>query len=390
MLNTVKAMLWIALLISAQTQSASIPLRIDANAEEVETVFSWRNDRCFDENIPDSPARAFRSKGGVVYLYATHHKNVPLTGASLDNLKPACATQFQGANSADPRHYNTRIWLQTFFSTNSGKDIYSLGSSDYHGKWFKNCKLTKNPSSDCWFSAIVLAHSIDGGKTFTTATPPDHVVANSSQQYSPTQEGSVGFLTTSNIVKVDDYFYALFYASADKRQRNGNCLARTNDLADARSWRAWDGRDFNVSLYQPQKLKGSSATCKTLPSLPYKIRSLLWHEASQGYIATFEKTKSIKTLQRRTDVTFSYSWSKDLKDWSRPREIVTLEGPLHCSRAQVAGAYPSLVDSSSLDENFGSVGDSAYLYYTKFNLQSKCRLTLDRDLVRIPIKIHSE
>ncbi|MGE1084321.1 hypothetical protein ACQJ0O_19060 [Pseudomonas shirazensis] len=378
------------LLFSTFAQSAPNPLRIIATPELSQTVFSWQHDRCFDTHIPDSPARAFRSSSGTVYLYATHYTNIPLAGTSIDHVKPECEINFQGANSTDPSTYNTRIWLQTFFSTNSGKDVYSLGSSDYHGKWFNNCDLKTITSSDCWQSAIVLAHSSDGGKTFVIAHPPKHVIANSSQRYSPTQKGSVGFLTTSNIVKINNYFYSLFYASADKSQDSGNCLARTGDLSDPRSWRAWNGQSFEVPLYHKETKNLEITTCRKILSLPFKVRSLLWHAESDGYIAVFEQTRSLTDPERRTDVTFAYSWSSNLKDWSQPTKIITLMGNSNCKRPIVPGAYPSLIDSSSLDENFGSVGGNAYLYYTKFNLQANCHLTLDRDLVRMPVRIHSK
>jgi len=389
MLNTLKPLLSIALFLPLTALCSPAPVRVDVQPETPETVFSWDKDRCFDENIPDSPARAFRSSDGQVHLYATHYKNVPLNGPTLDRVKPACRTQFAGAFSSNPESYDARIWLQTFYSTDSGKNVYSLGSSDYHGKWFDNCTHKNNSNHDCWMSAIVLARSTDGGHTFSISPPPTHIVANSPEKYSANQKGSAGFLTTSNIVKIDQYFYSLFYATAFKNQPNGNCLARTDNLADPKSWRAWNGDSFEQPIYNTPTPEHEGRTCTPLGNLPYKIRSLLWHAPSQGYIATFEKTRRIEGPSARTDVTFSFAWSNNLKDWSDPVAMTTLKGPSNCSFAQVAGAYPSILDSQSSDENFGTVTHHAYLYYTKFNLQPNCRLTLNRDLVRIPIQILS-
>lgn len=387
MKNMRNAFLLLALTTPFTSWSATAPIMANVQAESSETIFRWSKDRCFDEHTPDSPARAFRSNDGQVHLYATHFKNVPLTGSKINLVKPSCDAQFTGMFSVDPEKYNTRIWLQTFYSENDGKDIYSLASSDYHGKWFGKCAKNLNPNDNCWMGAIVLAHSTDGGKNFSMLPSPDHVIANSSEKYSPNIRGSIGFLTTSNIVKIDQYFYSLFYTSESSNQPSGNCLVRTENLSDPKSWRAWSGIAFDQTLYNPTDSSKRNNFCTPLKGLPYKIRSLLWHAPSHGYIVTFEKTQKNKNLPNQTDVTFSLAWSKDLKKWSNPMPIITLEGPNNCKSPQVAGAYPSIIDSESPDANFGTISNDAYLYYTKFNFQPNCRLTLDRDLVRIPIKL---
>jgi len=380
-------LLFLTIITSHQASGATSPLQITAQPHNIETVFDWSKQRCFKENIPDSPARAFHSIDGSVYLYATHYKNTPLKGSSLDSLEPDCNTLFSGSLDSNPEHYDARIWLQTFYSTNKGQDIYSLGSSDYHGKWFNNCQ--HNDNHDCWMSAIVLAHSGDGGKHFRSAPAPHHIIAKSPASFSNTRKGATGFLTTSNIVMIGEHYYALFNTAAHKKQARGNCLARTKDLANPRSWLAWDGKDFSDPLYKNTDPNSDGQTCKTLKTLPYKIRSLLWHPASKQYIAVFEVTESHKA-NKKIDIHFSYALSKNLKDWSNPETIITLKGNEHCQNTQIAGAYPSIIDSTSSDENFGTVSDTAHLYYTRFNLNPSCQQTFDRDLVRIPIQIRSK
>jgi len=49
-------------------------------------------------------------------------------------------------------------------------------------------------------------------------------------------------------------------------------------------------------------------------------------------------------------------------------------------------AYPSLIDPDSPSANFDTVGDTAQLFLTRFNLEH-CRTSLDRDLVRIPVLV---
>jgi hypothetical protein len=49
-------------------------------------------------------------------------------------------------------------------------------------------------------------------------------------------------------------------------------------------------------------------------------------------------------------------------------------------------AYASLLDPTSAERNFGVTGRTGWLYYTQLNYRD-CRMTLDRDLVRIPVEI---
>jgi hypothetical protein len=362
-------------------------IEVHTTESKATTVFKWTKDRCFDENIPDSPARAFRSHDGQINLYATHFKNVPMIGPTLRDVRPACNNFFEAPMSSNAQSYDARIWLQSFYTNDGGKTIYSLASSDYHGRWFNNCGNKDKYPLGCWWSAIILAHSNDGGKTFTTTPPPRHIIARAPEEYTDHADGPVGFLTTSNIVKIDSYYYSLFNVAAYGRQPKGNCIARTDDLADAVSWRVWDGAGYVARFANLQNETTTKIPpCKLIASMPYKVRSLLWHEQSRNYIAVFEEFRNIKAAIPRVDARFSYSSSPDLLNWKEPKEILTIKGKDNCV-PQSPAAYPSILDDNSEDINFGTVGGEAFLYYTKFNLSDDCKLTLDRDLVRVPIKI---
>lgn len=373
-----------------------IPLAADRNPtllvdkEGVETVFDWSQHKCFDENIPDSPARAFRSSGGHVYLYATHYKNIPFIGQSLDKVEPACNNVYSAPMDPAPDNYNARIWLQSFYAEKNGEVVYSLGSSDYHASWFGKCPNINSKNKGCWWSAIVLAKSNDGGSTFKIAPPPQHIIARSPQFFSPDSGGPTGFFTTSNIHKKEGYYYSFFNFIANNGKFRGNCLARTAELDEPSSWRAWDGKSFSKVFYTSpnQQSYNSQDYCKPIESLPYKIRSLVWHEQSKKYLAVFEEVKINPHDKNKVSVNFNYSWSENLIDWTKSETIMSIDSPSSCNHAQAIAAYPSLIDSESKDLNFGTVGNQAYLYYTQFNLSDGCRLTLDRDLVRVPVSIH--
>jgi hypothetical protein len=82
-----------------------------------------------------------------------------------------------------------------------------------------------------------------------------------------------------------------------------------------------------------------------------------------------------------------FSLSPDLIHWTTPK----LFFPAQVTWNYKCGdpdpiAYPSLIDSNSTSRNFETVGKTAYLYFTQFHY-SNCQQTLNRDLVRVPIKI---
>jgi len=361
-------------------------LTITPEVNETQVVFNWKNDRCSDDNIPDSPARAFRSADGTVNLYATHYINRSMSGKTLDSVKPSCDVRFKANMSPQPQLYDARIWLQTFYSEDNGKTVVSLASSDYHGRWFKNCDESNGKNLGCWWSAIILAYSNDGGKSFTTQSPSDRIIAQSGHKFSKKQGGPIGFLTTSNIIKLNNQHYSIFYTSKYRNQKMGNCLARASDIKDPSSWKFWDGQDFTIDLSKTHTSNTNNNTCTTLQNITSKVRSLLWHSETQEFIAVYEDFINKKGHTPRVDARFSYSTSKDLIHWSKGREILTIPGKQNC-QPQSPAAYPSILDSESEDVNFGTVGRKAYLYYTRFNLGDDCQLTMDRDLLRIPITL---
>jgi hypothetical protein len=81
------------------------------------------------------------------------------------------------------------------------------------------------------------------------------------------------------------------------------------------------------------------------------------------------------------------STSPDLIAWSTPTLVMPASHPVtyQCGDADPIN-YPSLLDPASTSRNFETVGDRAYLYFTRWNT-TNCRKTLDRDLVRVPVRI---
>lgn len=365
------------------------PLEISLNTSRMELVFEWKKNKCSENNIPDSPARAFRSKDGRVFLYATHYDNVALVGNNLNNVTPSCKHKFSASMDKNPENFDARTWLQTFY-TEDGNTIYSLGSSDYHGTWFKNCSRPIIENFDCWWSAIVLSISKDGGDTFSIKSPPHHIVARAPHKFTHNPGRPAGFFTTSNIVRDGKFYYTLIYTYGYKEQKQGNCLIRTDDLSDPSSWRIWDGTGFNrqfVNPDHPNTKTPENHTCTTIDGIKNKVRSLLWHKPTQQYIAVYEVYKTTNNEGSLPDIQFEYIRSRDLLHWSTPEVLYRIKTPRNCEKMVTTGAYPSILNPDSDDRNFGTIDNHGFLYFTRFNSASNCKASFDRDLLRIPLKI---
>jgi hypothetical protein len=81
-----------------------------------------------------------------------------------------------------------------------------------------------------------------------------------------------------------------------------------------------------------------------------------------------------------------YSTSADLVTWSHRALLMeaVLPWTYQCGGDNPI-AYPVTLNPASADRNFGTTGQSTYLYFTRFNYVN-CAGNNDLDLIRIPIK----
>jgi hypothetical protein len=349
-----------------------------------ETVVSWRRDACDQRDVPDTPARAFRDADGKVHLIASYAKARALSGDQLTTVRPDCAVIYQGRERDDPGLNDDRSWISSFY-TLDGRTVFALVSNEFHGQ--KRRELC--PSGEymrCWRNSITEAVSTDGGRRFKpVAEPPAHTVATLPYPYAGDVGRRTGYFAPTNIIRHDDYWYAFVWAERYKAQARGACLLRTDNLADPQAWRAWDGAGFSVRFADGARgevERPESHTCKPVAPnvLGGTVRSLAVHQASGLVIATFAMTRDGETGMWA-------SVSRDLVSWEDPQLIWS--APLlfrHGCGDAAAFDYPALLDPTSASRNFDDVGGSPYLYMTRLNL-ADCKVTWDRDLVRLPVRI---
>src|SRR5207244_3759303 len=125
----------------------------------------------------------------------------------------------------------------------------------------------------------------------------------------------VGYFNPSNIVEHEGYLYATVFATAAGAQRGGNCLLRTDRIADPRAWRAWDGRGFAVSFVDPYEEKVADPARHVCAPVGagWPFWSLVRHRNTGAFIALMMG----ETPEFGAGI--YYATSRNLLDWSAPR-----------------------------------------------------------------------
>jgi hypothetical protein len=352
-----------------------------------ETVFDWSRQACENRDVPDAPARAFRDAAGAVHLIASHYVTRQMTGPSLDRVEHRCAIAMTSGYSPRPRLFEDKEWITAPY-TLDGKTVYALVHDEFQG-YVHPGRCASTFYLHCWYNAVTLALSTDGGATFRHARrPPGHLVATVPYRYT-NDAGSYGVFQPSNIVAKDGYFYSLVSTQRYGVQRTGTCVIRTNRLADPSSWRAWDGEDYAVEFVDPYAARVDAARHVCEP-VDYDAIGKMTH--SLTYNTYFDKYLLVAPngqfdfKKRRVVWGFYYSLSDDLVHWSKRTLIkeTELTWTYRCGDPDPV-SYPSVLDPGSDSRNFETTGRRPYIYFTRVHYRA-CEPTLDRDLVRVPVE----
>jgi hypothetical protein len=374
---------------SAGHPSRTSPLEPVLVTGPEETVFDWSRDACEPEDIPDSPARAFRDAAGDVNLIATHFVNRRSVGRSLDRVRHRCAEILRSAYDPDPARFDDRQWLVSPYTTD-GRTVHALVHDEYQGHTHPG----RCPSGDyqrCWYNAITYARSQNGGTTFVQPPAAQRLVAAVPYTYTP-DRGPYGIFQPSNVLRhrSDGHWYTLVFAERHERQRRGVCLMRTRRLGDPGSWRAWDGEAFTVRFANPYAGPAPDPADHVCAPVSYEeigdmTHSLTWNTYFGRYMLV-SPTASRDPRSGRAVYGFYYSLSSDLVHWE-PRKLIRESELLQSHRCGDPDPlfHPAILDPDSRSRNFETAGRNAYLYFTRIHADG-CDLTLDRDLVRVPVQ----
>ena len=381
------------------SKAPSVVIRVSGPSQ---VVLNWSAHACPKSFIPDAPARAFRDMDGAVRLIATSFENWSFVGPTLDAMTPDCQAAFRGAERSDPLAFDDRGWIEATYTSN-GRRVYALISNEWdsfrhfvpNGAISASCGLRQYQPA-CMAYSINLAVSDNGGRNFNyTMKEGQQVIsgdvirakqpAGDLGRRADGSEAPRGSPTVSNIVARNGFFYAMVYVRGQTSGQDGNCLLRTEDLGNPAQWRAWDGKNFTVRPVNFGDKFPSAIPCARVARrvLGWDVRSLSWYAPSNSYIAIMHAA-SVNPEGRRV-VGVHYATSPDLLQWSDTRLLVEAPSRLN-STCQPPMHYPAMLDPASSSRNFETVGGSAYIYYTEFNVQN-CRISLDRDLRRFAVTI---
>jgi hypothetical protein len=359
-----------------------------------EVVFDWTTDHCglpTDYDVPDLPVRAFRDHTGQVQLMSSHHTfpGWRMTGPDLHGVTRDCAAVMRSHRSGDPARFDGYEWIASPY-TPDGRTVYALVHNEFQG-YRDPARCLSGDYPKCWYNAITLAVSTDGGRTYAHAPAPTHLVASLPYRYAP-DVGPSGVFSPSSIVHDarDGYYYVMTMAltPANARQQiAGTCLLRTATPGDPTSWRAWGGpeRGFTARMGSPYAGSTDAVTCA--PVSPRAIGTM--HE-SLKFSSYFGQFLLVGLANRRDAETkrdvwgIYYALSDDLITWSDRRLIFEARPPWVAAPGAAALLYPSVLDPEDTSRNFEVVGQRADLYFTRWSPESP--RDYDRDLVRVPIE----
>ena len=368
-------------MLPAVAAEPSLQVRV---AGPLETVHAYARDRCGLRTIPDSPARALRRADGSIALIAAHFRNRFLTGPDFDSLLPNCVPVSAGAESADPAAFDDRFWIQALAPLPDGM-VLGLASHEFMGSRHSGaCRAGHGPTA-CWYSAIVATTAQESALVFRLAPRASRLVAAPIGPYDPTS-GTAGFLTTTNIVSSGGHAYMLAWtedAGSDPARR-GHCLFRAPAADLLGGWEVLAGGRYG-RVGDPYERPSPRCDLVGLGALSGKVRSIIRIEERGLWLAVLATRRPGR--EGEPDFGVYTAVSTDLVGWRDTRLLAAFEPFWGAGRCGTFYEYPSLIDHDSPSRIFDTGGRDLFLYMTRLNWKDCGRTRMDRDLVRVRLKI---
>jgi hypothetical protein len=347
-------------------------------------AFVTPRDSCSPTDIPDAMARAFRDHTGTIHLVAASSDLYQSLGPTLESLTRSCVAAHLSANDPNPAHYNDQTWLDSFY-TLDGRKIAALTHTEYHG-WAHpgECPSPQDTNGPCEYDSDTYHQSDDGGYHFAGFKAPANVVAAIPYRYK-IGDGPMGYSVDTNIIAFGGWHYAVATdwtwppncagSTGPNRCRvpNGGAPIRTRDVFDPSSWRGWNGTDFSLKFVDPYAVHVSDPALHIYAPVPYMgfVNGIYVYPAANIVVATlwdgWDDELGPPGLYLTT--------SGDMVTWTRPKLVVTLKDLLATEpKGSWQYAYFSLIDPTSTDLNFATVGHHPYLYYVRLDNKGQGRV----------------
>jgi hypothetical protein len=363
---------------------------------------SWK--KCHLIDVPDTPARAFVGRNTTtIQLVCGAIGYHDMHGLSVFNQTRSCKVAWNATLDPDPSMFAGNEFLDSPFRFDNGT-VIALIHTEYPGDVYHSCNALQDKEEDqhghqnhrmenrhqqemhnlqqkltyptCWTVTIGLGISYDWGQTWQhVAQPPHHLVAAVPYRYNQSYL-AYGWGDPSNIVynSQDGYYYVTMYNRNQVGvQPPGVCVARTRDLMDPKSWRAWNGSSYSTSFIDPYRDNPKIMVdhiCETItfhPAEKYSkekcnIFGLVW----SVYLNQFVATIGCSGPQSHA---FHFAISRDLIHWSNVQEFYSQSNlPPDVAAMTTSFNYPTFMDMNAYsrhnDANFYTIGKQAHLFWT--------------------------
>ncbi len=378
-------------------------VNVTVGADEI--VFDWSAKKCTNLDIPDNPARFFRTSSGLTMIAGNApnvyvSKSADFSAANLLNghmCPPAAPVSLASTNNIEAYTFDNYEWIWSTYI--EGSTVHAIVHNEFHDTHAyasPPCKAgDPTPSNKCWYNTLTLATSTNDGTTFTQASSPtDKLIAAGPNPWDYTAITAsfplasyefYGYQGGTNIIKRGDgYYYSIFYRELNPNGATsadaGYCIMRTNNLSDNTSWRAWDGKEYATTMFAPYSGSTPAPTGKSPCAFisftnQFYPRGLTYNTYLGQYIIVGEGVVG-------SQCGAYYSLSHDLITWSTPYFLKPGKvgyGP--CTGILGLTPYPTLVDHGSAGENFEYSGKDVFIYHSLWNSAT----TTDVDLIRAPV-----
>src|SRR5581483_10805635 len=357
---------------AAEQAAGAISLKVDPKITfsfgPEEIVFHHSTDSCEPLDVPDTSAHAIRLPDGTLTLL---DGDAPTTysmfGADFNSLHRLCVPVFRSDDSWYPDTFDNQEWISASYL--EGSVIHALVHVEYHDPISPNCAPgDTHPGNRCWYNSITYASSVDNGRTFTHATPPQHLIAGPAQKWDSVNAPypPYGYFAPSQIVNGQDgYYYSVFRSILPTSGLQTNCVMRTKTLSDPDSWRAWDGTGYGLHMTDPYT-EPPAPVCT-----PVEPEGFILPEPTLTFNSYLGKYMLVgRSWEPNPPIcVFAYSLSSDLIHWTPIQTIrryyVAWEGCPPPS-GQKTEMYPSVIDHNDTTPNFEVAGQTPFLYFTRF------------------------
>jgi hypothetical protein len=327
-------------------------------------------------DVADSPLRMYKGEGGLLHAFTVSYYNFPFVGKSpLDLHRPSCTSMLRTRFLADPSTFQNREWLASTYAIDD-KHVIAIIHNEYFGWRYDpgHCALPTATQRRCWYFSSTLAESSDGGYTFRRLPGDSAYLASPQERYSAAIN-TAGVGNPTNIFRNphDNRYYVMLTVA-----NLGACLGQSTDL---RNWLFWDGSGFNGKFVNPFRARPagtfSQGKRSTDSNDAYPCKPVFPTMSSVVYDPQFDVFIGVLNGGSRG---IAYTSSKDLTSWAASRILIP-----NPSWPTGVIQYPSIIDMTSDSRNFDTVGTQPYVYF-----MSRPGRAIDRDIVRVPVKIASE